>query len=142
MMINTLSRMNTWSSIHKAVLTIAVSALCLLAGCSEIEEATKKAIAATQPPVQVSLTPYLIFDGYYVNVLNTSDTQSIGRVTLTYTSASGNSVSQDLGTLSPGQSKTLDPSNVNWRVVKHETISVSASSHIPKTLKTNVLIYD
>jgi len=44
----------------------------------------KKLVSATQPPVQVSLTPYMIFDGYYVNVLNTSNSTFIQNVVVTW----------------------------------------------------------
>jgi len=78
----TCRRLKSWSSMHKAISTIAVTAVCFAAGCSESELALKKAVSATQPPVEVSLTPFLIFDGYYVNVRNTSGSTSMSSVTL------------------------------------------------------------
>ena len=110
-------------------------------GCKEIEQAANKAIASVQPPVEVTLTPFFIFKGYYVNVLNTSDSKTITGVKVTYTSASGTSVSQKIGTLSPKQHVTLDPSEINWQVVPHETITISATKHMDKTVATNSLIY-
>ncbi len=123
----------------RTVALVTALGFCMTVGCQEVTQATKKAVAATQPPVQVSLSSFLIFDGYYVNILNTSDSMTITGVTVTYTGASGNSVTQSVGTLSPRESKTLDPSNI-WTVEKHETITVSASGYVPKTLETNILI--
>ncbi|MBM4070262.1 MAG: hypothetical protein FJ271_15100 [Planctomycetes bacterium] len=108
----------------------------------EGKQAFKQTVAAVQPPVQVSLTPYLIFNGYYVNVTNTSSHISLTDVTVTYTDATGNSVMQRVGSLRPGETKTLDPSDARWTVERHETISVAANGlYVPKALDTNVLIH-
>jgi hypothetical protein len=121
-------------------LVLTSLATVLAAGCQEVQTAAQRAIAATQPPVEVTLTPFLVFNGYYVNIINMSPSATITGVQVTYTSASGNSVTQDVGTLQPRQAVVLDPSTINWTVVKNESISVSASNYVPKTLSTNVLI--
>jgi hypothetical protein len=112
--------------------------------CSNTPDGKKafmQAVAAVQPPVQISLTPFLVFNGYYVNITNTSSGTTLNGVTVTYTGASGNSMTQALGTLRPGETRTLDPTAVRWTVEQHQTISVSASGmYVPKVLETNVLI--
>jgi len=95
---------------------------------------------ATQPPVEASLAPFPDFKGYYVKLLNTSDSATISGIKVTYTSASGDSVTYDFGMLPAGQSVTLDPSDVNWTVERGQTISVSASGYLSKSLDTDVLI--
>jgi hypothetical protein len=110
-----------------------------LAGCEEAKRAGGSILHATQPPVELSLTPFTFFSGYYVNIRNTSE-KALTDVTVTYTSVSGTSVSQQIGALAPHQSVTLDPSDIKWRVVKNEQITVSASGCVPKVLATNSLI--
>jgi hypothetical protein len=123
------------------VLTIGAILVFAFSQSPEGKQAFKQAAAAVQPPVQVSLTPFLVFNGYYVNVTNTSSSTTLTGVTVKYTGASGNSKTQTIGMLKPGETKTLDPSDVRWTVEKHETISVSADGNfVPKVLETNILI--
>ena len=100
----------------------------------------QKLLTKAQPPVQVTLTPFLIFDGYYVNIMNTSTDTTIYDVVVTYTGASGNTKTQTIKMIQPGKTETLDPSDVDWKVVRHESISVSARGYLNKTLETNILI--
>jgi hypothetical protein len=123
-----------------ALLIIGGIALFAICNSQEGKKLGQDVISKTQPPVQVSLTRYLIFKGYYVNVTNTSTSTTVNGVVVTYTGTSGNSKAQILGTLRPGETKTLSPSDVQWRVEKHESISVSADGYITKTLNTNTLI--
>jgi len=123
------------------LLVVGAIILFLVSKTPQGQQAFKQAAAAVQPPVQVRLTPFLVFKGYYVVVTNTSSSTTLTGVTVTYTGASGNSRSQTIGTLNPGETKELDPSDVKWTVEKQETISVSAAgNYIPKVLETNVLI--
>jgi hypothetical protein len=62
------------------------------------------------------------------------------RVTVTYTGASGNTRTQAVGALGPGETNTLDPLDVGWTVEKQETITVEADGdYIAKVLETNGL---
>jgi hypothetical protein len=97
-------------------------------------------ITEVQPPVEISLTRYLVFNGYYVNVFNASRTATITGVIVTYTSASGNTRTQTFGTIRPGETETRDPADVDWIIEKHESIGVSAQSYFTKTLETDILI--
>ena len=124
-----------------AVLIVGAILLWMFSKTPEGEHAFKQVATAVQPPVQVTLTPFIILSGYYVNVTNTSSSSTLSSVTVTYTGASGNSKTQTVGTLKPGETQTVDPSSVGWTVEKQEVISVSASGNfVPKVLKTNVLI--
>ena len=107
-------------------------------GCDKAQIQTY--ISKTQPPVQITLTSYAIFKGYYVNVMNTSSNTTIDGVVVTYTGLGGATKTQTIGTLKPNESKTLDPSEVDWTVVTHESISVSANGYLAKTLETGDLI--
>ena len=123
-----------------SLFAIGSAAICLALGCEEAKRVGNQTIAAVQPSVQVSLSPFLILRGYYVNVANTSDSSSLTNVTVTYTGSSGNSKTQTIGVLKPLQSVIVDPSDVGWTIERHETISVSASGCISKTLQTDILI--
>lgn len=107
-----------------AVLTIHL----LSSGCTEV-----------QVPVSVQLTPFLIFDGYYVQLGNMSD-EALTDVFLTYYDAQGNSRTQQVGRIGPNETVLIDPSEVNWRVVKHEEIAIHAKGHVRRVVETNVLI--
>ncbi len=109
-------------------------------GCDNIKHTANAVATKTQPPVQVTTTPFLILKGCYVNVSNTSATTTLTGVEVTYTGPSGNTKSQMIGTLKPNETKTLDPSDVRWTVEKHETITVAADNYLSKTLDTNILI--
>jgi hypothetical protein len=123
-------------------LIIVGGIICFASQSPEGKLAFRQAVAVVQPPVQVTLSPFLIFDGYYVEVKNTSTSSALANVTVTYRDANGNTKSQSVGPLKPGETKTLDPSVVNWTVAKHETISVSTNgNYVPKVLETNALIH-
>lgn len=105
------------------------------------KQAFSQVAAAVQPPVQVRLTPFMVFQGFYVHISNTSGVETLYGVNVTYTGASGNSVTQAVGTLKPNETKTLDPSQAKWTVEKHERISVSVTGNfVPKVVETNQLI--
>jgi hypothetical protein len=60
---------------------------------------------------------------------------------VTYIGERGNTRTQAIGALRPGETNTLDPSDVGWMVEKNETITVEADgAYIPKVLETNALL--
>ena len=119
------------TSRSSSVLLIATLLVSLI-GCGEIA-------ATLHPPVQVRLTPYLIANGYYVEVVNMSEHQTLYNVTVTYR-WQGLSLDQTVGTIAPRTAKTIDPWDANYRVQKNEQIQVSADGYISKTIDTNTLI--
>ena len=80
------------------------------------------------PPVMVVLQPFLISDGYYVIIQNTSSSEPVS-VTVTYTDAVGTSTTQQSGTINPGSVAKLDPSDISWRVAAGGTITVSTDGY-------------
>jgi hypothetical protein len=123
-----------------AIVLLAAIALFALSQLPEGQQLLKQAVSGSQPPVEISLSEFLVFNGYYVHVRNVSKSTTLRGVRVVYTSASGNSVTQTIGELKPQAIKVLDPSDVRWQVAKHEWVMVSADGFLPKTLETNVLI--
>jgi len=101
-------------------------------------EGLREITGMVQPPVQLTLTKYLIENGYYVNVQNLSD-KTLVNVTVTYL-WQGNSKDQWVGILDPWESMTIDPDREGIRVQKNEHIRVSSDGYVPKTIETNTLI--
>lgn len=118
-------------AIKISTVVLIVTQLVSLTGCQEVA-------GKVQPPVQVTLMPYLFVSGYYVNVTNLSET-ALTNVTVTYL-WQGNTRSQTVGTLAPRESKTIDPADAHFTVKKNEQIRVSASGYVPKTIDTNTLV--
>lgn len=112
--------------------------LIFQAGCAEVQST----VSRTQVPASVSLTPFLLYKGYYVNVYNASSS-SLTNVSLTYYWADGREgPSQPVGvySLGPGEVVTVDPSEVGWIVARHEKIAVRADGYLRKVMATNVLV--
>jgi hypothetical protein len=121
---------------HKRLaIGLAMLAMLIQGGCAEVQSIASK----TQAPIYPSLTPFLIFNGYYVNLNNTSDSALTG-VYITYYDSQGNTVTQQVGSIGPKESVSVDPSEVNWRVTKHEKIAVHADGYLRRVVETNVLI--
>lgn len=116
----------------------AFSVLAILAITTTSFSGCQETVGQVQAPVQVSLTSYLIMNGYWVNVTNLSDS-TITNVTVTYV-WQGNSKTQTVGSLAPRETKTIDPADITIRVERNEKIRVSASGYFPKTVTTNTLI--
>lgn len=124
------------------IILVALVVLLLLSTQSpEGRHVIKKAAAAIQPPVRVSLQPFAWLKGHYLFVGNTSSTVTLTDLNVTYTDVGGNSVTQKIPSLKPNESVMLDPSLVNWRIIQNETITISAGApYIPKVFETNTLI--
>jgi len=94
----------------------------------------------TQTPVAPSLTPFLLLSGYYVDLRNTSDSSLTG-VSITYYGSQGSETrTQQVGSIGPKQSVTVDPFDVGWRVTKHEKITIHANGYLRREVETNILI--
>ena len=113
-------------------------ALGLLLFATSMFPGCQETIGKVQTPAQVSLTPYLVMNGYWVNVTNLSDS-TISNVSVTYV-WQGNSKTQTIGTIGPKETKTIDPADADIRIERNEKIRLSASGYIPKTIETNLLI--
>ena len=113
--------------------------LYFLANTNEGKRLFQNAVQSTQPPVFLSLTPYAIETGYYLNVTNLG-TKPLFLVKVDFMDAQGLSREIYIGTIKIGETKKLDPSQVNWRIAPNESIGVSAADFIKKVVDTNVLI--
>lgn len=113
--------------------------LYFLAKTNEGKRLFQNAVQSTQPPVFLSLTPYAIETGYYLNVTNLGSKPLFG-VKVDYLDSQGVSREQFIGAIAVGETKKLDPSEVNWRIAPNESIGVSSKGFIKKVVDTNVLI--
>lgn len=99
----------------------------------------REAPTRVEPPVGLSVEPFLFLRGYYLVVRNASG-DTLKGVVVTYVAASGNTVTQAVGDLPPGRAVRLDPSDVRWQVERNERVRVSADGYLSKTVETNALI--
>ncbi len=121
------------------MIAVASSVILLsfsIPSCSTIE----RVVRFTQVPVRVSLSSFWIFEGYYVDLTNTSQKTLTG-VQVKYVDATGQQTcTQDVGSIRAGETVRLDPSGKNWTVVANETIEISSNGYLSRTYSTNTLI--
>jgi len=107
--------------------------MIFLSGCAEIAN-------KTEPPVRVNLVSFLVSKGYYVVITNTHETVILENVSIEYTDGNGKTSTQTVGTIRPKEAKSLDPSDIKWRVERNEKISIKAGGYLTKTINVNSLL--
>ena len=93
-----------------------------------------------QPPVMVRLLPFNFSSGFYVFVINSSQDTALDDVVVRYTDAGGHSRQQPVGSLAAKGMRTVDPSEIDYRVEKGETITVEARGFVGRDFSTSKMI--
>lgn len=90
--------------------------------------------------VTAGLSPFAITNGYYVLLQNSSRTAALEDVTVEYRAADGQTATQVVGTIGPGERKRIDPSAVPWRVERGESFHVTARGRTGILFSVNALL--